>query len=270
MKSLIIIALIILITYSCSTPEESVNNSGNSNNITKTQKNTVIEKSESSQNSLQENANSFSEQIFLSAGNLENALSNNSNVDFNEQTMQMLNLAETENDLKEVFEIAGISNSQEVINILKTNIAIQQSFIEQNPSFYSLTSEKQVELLNNSIELTKNSYVTQMHIPDYALLTTPRCGRIFNANVDQCAEDFAFCAVFAVAGAYAGLVPGLLAAGYCMATKLICDKRAKKNYQECALDKNLAPLTGILTTHCDKYGDFCWQTDSNGKYVGTL
>lgn len=267
----LIAVMTLIIFYSCSTGDESINKSGKTETITASEKTKKIGNTETVLPiSVQENINSFSEQIFVSVESLDIALNKNSYVGFNAQTMQMLGTAEDEYDLKIVFEMAGIANSQEVIDILKNNVAIQQAFIEQNPSFYSLTVEKQAELLNASIGLAKNSYNSHIPIPPTELVGGPNCARAFNRNIDECAEDFGVCAVFAVAGAYAGLAPGLLAAAYCMVTKITCDSRAKRDYKECVLTPlgSVPPPTGELTIHCDKFADSCWTTDSNGKYVG--
>lgn len=78
-----------------------------------------------------------------------------------------------------------------------------------------------------------------MPLPITEFVTLPYCAGAFNNEISECAEDFGVCAVFAVAGAYAGLAPGLLAAAYCMTTKLICDGRAKTKYRECVSPKAL-------------------------------
>lgn len=118
--------------------------------------------------------------------------------------MQMLNSATNENDLKNVFANAGISNSAEVIAILKNIVDTQQAFILENPDFYNLTIEEQTVLLNTSVEI----YISAN--PPGGLVGSNNCARTFNKTINRCAADFGVCAVFAVAGAYGGVVPGLL------------------------------------------------------------
>lgn len=260
------VLLITTLFYSCSSDEESINKAGMSKTSTQTAKAKTIDESEIS---VKENLDSFSQQIFGNVKSLEVALNKNSYVGFNTQAMQKFNAAKNENDLKIVFEMAGIANSQEIINILKNNVAIQQTFISKNASFYTLTGEKQVQLLNTSLELTKISYKSPI-LPPAGLVGAPSCGGTFNKSVDRCAGDFGTCAVFAVAGAYAGLAPGLLAAAYCMVTKISCDNRAKEDYKECIhayIPDGYVPPTGVLTLKCDL--DSCWTVDSNGKYIET-
>jgi len=272
----IICVLLMLFLYSCSSEEEQVNKLGTSKSKTESAKTKTTDNLEEVLPiSVEENLNLFSEQIFTNAESLEVALNKNSYVSFNAQATQMLNSATNENDLKIVFEMAGIANSQEVIDILKNNVAIQQAFIAENPSFYNLTTEQQSQLLNASIGLAKNSYSSHIPIPITELVGPANCGRDFNQNIDDCAEDFGDCAVFAIAGAYAGIVPGLLAAAYCMKTKITCDNRAKRQYKECVyeqVNEGTPPPTGELTIHCTMMAveDSCWTTDSNGKYVGRV
>ncbi|MEO8240009.1 MAG: hypothetical protein ABI576_18025 [Flavobacterium sp.] len=257
--------LIMIIFYSCSTDEDtSINKSGTIG--TKKQ----LEKTKSLDelgviisDHTEENVISFSEEIFLNFGNLDVALHKNTNVNFNAQTMQMLNSATNENDLKNVFTNAGISNTQEIIAILKNIVETQQAFILQNPDFYNLTIEEQTELLNTSVEMYINAN------PPGGLVGNNNCARTFNKTITRCTADFGTCAVFAIAGAYAGLAPGLLAAAYCMVTKYTCDSRAKEDYRECLIEPvspdGPPPVTGEVTLHCVR--DSCWTTDSNGKYI---
>nr|WP_315239096.1 hypothetical protein [uncultured Flavobacterium sp.] len=266
-----LIAFIILIFfYSCSTEDESINKSGKTESITKSEKNKSIVSTEAGLNiSMQENLNLFSEQIFVSVESLEIALNKNTDVDFNDQAMQMLETAGDEYDLKIVFEMAGIANSQEVINILKGIVAKQQAFITQNSSFYSLTPEKQAELLNASIEFAKITYNSNVLFPPFEVVGANPCARSFNNSRGDCIEDFAVCSAGAIYAAAGGLWPGLAVAAGCMAMKLLCDHRVKRDYKECLQSKeDVPPTTGELTVHCDKYADSCWTTDSNGKYVG--
>jgi hypothetical protein len=262
----------LIIFYSCSTGDESINKSGKTETITaseKTKKNgnteTVLPIS------VQENVVSFSEEIFTNFGRLDVALNKNTNVTFNAETMQMLNSATNENDLKNVFENAGISNSVEVINILKNIVDTQQAFILHNPDFYNLTIAEQTELLNTSVEIYINAN------PPGGLVGSNNCARTFNKTIDRCAGDFGSCAVGAVIGAAFGYFPGLLAAAQCMYTKYNCDSRAKEDYKECLIESvspdGPPPPTGELTLHCTDMRaavDSCWTTDSNGKYVGRV
>lgn len=271
-----ICALLMLFLYSCSSEEEQINKLGDSKGEIESAKTKATDNLDVVLPfSVEENLNLFSEQIFISAESLEVALNKNNYVAFNAQAMQMLNAATNENDLKIVFEMAGIANSQEVIDILKNNVAIQQAFIAENPSFYNLTIEQQSQLLNASVGLAKNSYTSHIPVPITELVGPANCGRNFNQDIDDCAEDFGQCAVFAIAGAYAGIVPGLLGAAYCMTTKITCDNRAKREYKECVyekVDEGTPPPTGELTIHCTMMAveDSCWTTDSNGKYVGRV
>ena len=267
--------LIAIVFYSCSSEDESVNQSGMTKAKIKSEKiQTIGEVLTGLPVSEQENLNSYSEQIFVHLQSLEIALNRNSSLDFNPQAMQALNAAKNENDLKIVFEMAGIANSQEVINILKDNVKIQQEFISQNPIFYSLSVEEQVGLLNSGIALAKIGYHSQIPNLFDGLVGNNNCAGDFNRAIGRCNGDFGTCAVFAVAGAYAGLAPGLLAAAYCMVTKLTCDKRAKEDYKICTIEQvypgGPTPPTGVVTLHCDKFADTCWTTDSNGKYIETL
>ncbi|MFH6942451.1 hypothetical protein [Flavobacterium sp. FlaQc-50] len=265
-----ITTLILTILYSCSSGDESITKSGTNQTTTQSSKNKKTDKSlRVLPIHVEQNLNSFSQQIFLSVESMEVALNKNTYVGFNTEAMQMLNAAQTENDLRIVFEKAGIANSQEVINILKKNIAIQQAFIIENPMFFNLTLEEQVQFLNSSITSAEDNYDSKVIIPSYGVVAGPNCGGAFNTSIRRCAGDFGTCAVFAVAGAYAGLAPGLLAAAYCMVTKISCDSRAKEDYKACAFTRSHPdepkPPTGKITTNCDK--DSCWTTDSNGKYI---
>lgn len=121
--------IILVIFYSCSSEDESINKSGKAETITKSEKIKSIGNTEAGMDiSAQENLSSFSGQIFGSVESLEIALNKNSYVGFNSQAMPMLGTAEDEFDLKLVFEMAGIANSQEVINILKNIVAKTTSF----------------------------------------------------------------------------------------------------------------------------------------------
>lgn len=221
---------------------------------------------------IEESATSFSQAILSNNDDLNYALNKNLYVGFNEQTMQMLNSVQNEIELKLVFEQAGIANSQEVMDILYSIVQAQQSFIDENPNFYTLTQQQQIEYLNTGIELAKNNYVNPNPITPTSSYWTSTCASAFNKSIDRCNGDFGTCAVFAVAGAYAGFAPGLLAAAYCMATKLSCDRRSKEDYIEClapsdsgsgGLDYNNNPITETL--HCDR--DSCWATTLNGQYI---
>lgn len=256
--------------YACSNEEISMKGDvhGNKSLKVESEKNSLSGKTDF----IQENLNSFSEQVVGNIGSLETALNKNSYVGFNAQAMQMLSIATEENDLKIIFEMAGIANSQEVIDILKKNVALQQAFILENPNFYNLTLEEQTELLNGSFELAINNYNTNDPLPPSGLVGDPNCARIFNKSIDRCNGDFGTCAVFAVAGAYAGLAPGLLAAAYCMVSKVNCDGRAKEDYKECVSEPvspdGPPPVTGELSIVCSEIVlDSCWLVDSNGKYV---
>lgn len=136
------IFLIITFFYSCASDEENLDASGTNKKSTES----VMDKTTSKSVigvpvEVQQHVESFSQQIYVNVMSLENALNKNSYVAFNAQAMQMLNNAQTENDFKIVFEMAGIANSQEVINILKNNVAVQQSFISRNFDFYMLSEE---------------------------------------------------------------------------------------------------------------------------------
>ncbi|MBF4515702.1 hypothetical protein IRZ71_05085 [Flavobacterium sp. ANB] len=268
-----ITALIMIVFYSCSTEDASVNKPGNTTTKKQSEKTKSLDKlGIIISDNTEENVISFSEEIFTNFGSLDVALNKNSKVNFNANTMQMLNSATNENDLKNVFANAGISNTQEIITILKNIVETQQAFILQNPDFYNLTIEEQTILLNASVEVYINSN------PPGGLVGSNNCARTFNKTINRCASDFGVCAVFAVAGAYGGIVPGLLGAAYCMATKLSCDGRAKEDYRECLVEPvspdGPPPVTGELTIHCtDRWSstvDSCWTTDSNGKYVGRI
>jgi len=270
----LIAVMTLIIFYSCSTGDESINKSGKAETKTKSEKNKTIGNAEIGlDNSVQENLNSYSEQIFVGVESLEIALNKNIDVDFNAQAMQMLETAEDEYDLKIVFEMAGIANSQEVINILKSIVAKQQAFITQNSSFYSLTPEKQAELLNASIEFARITYNSPVLFPPLEQVSGSSCARTFNNSRGDCIEDFAVCAAGAIYAAGGGIWPGLVVAAGCMAMKYFCDKRAKRDYKECVIMPmgTVPPPTGELTIHCTAFAieeDSCWTTDSNGKYVG--
>lgn len=248
-----------LLFYACSSEEESKKEEevvNKSNSRTKRLGADLIE----------ESAISFSEAILVNYGDLDYALNQNLYVGFNQQTMQMLSSAQNENDLKIVFEQAGIANSQEVVNILEAIVQAQQNFIDQNPNFHTLTQEQQMQYLNIGIETAKSTYVsTQPVIPGEGYFTTS-CASTFNTTIGRCGTDYGVCAIFAIAGAYAGGIPGLLGAAYCMVTKVNCDGRAKYDYAECLEATDSASGSNYqLTLHCDK--DSCWTTYANGKYV---
>ncbi|SEO24034.1 hypothetical protein SAMN05444671_0574 [Flavobacterium sp. CF108] len=258
------IAIFILIIYSCSTSEEeSLNKSG----VSKTKTETVENKTENSvivPVGIQENLNALTAQVYANTKNLDAALNKNRFIDFNAQAMQKLNTAKTESELKIAFEMGGIANSQEVINILKNTIANEQIFVSQNVGFYDFTPEQQTILINKSIEAYKNSN------PPGGLVGTNNCARIFNKTIDRCADDYIYCAIGAIVGtAFGGYAAGLPAAATCMVSKLNCDGRAKEDYRECLIEPvspdGPPPPTGELTLHCDR--DSCWTTDSNGKFV---
>jgi hypothetical protein len=149
--------------------------------------------------------------------------------------MQMLETAENEYDLKIAFEMAGISNRQEVIDILKNIVAKQQAFIAQNPDFYSLTPGKQAELLNSSIELARITYNSPVLFPPSELVSGNPCARAFNNWRGDCIEDFGVCAAGAIYAAAGGIWPGLAGAAICMAMKYFCDERAERDYKQCII-----------------------------------
>ncbi|MBP4139780.1 hypothetical protein [Flavobacterium geliluteum] len=110
--------LMAIVLYSCSSEDESINQSGMSKTEIKSEKNKTIGNNIETDVpfSVVENLNIFSEQMFVSSESLEIALNRNSYVGFNAQAMQLLNNATNENELKSAFETGGIANSQEVIN----------------------------------------------------------------------------------------------------------------------------------------------------------
>lgn len=244
--------------YACSGEEELKNESvvQKSTNLTKRNGSDLTEVS----------AIAFSEAILTNYDDLNFALHQNLYVGFNDQTLQMLNSAQTENDVKIVFEQAGIANSQEVIDALNAIVQAQQNFLDQNPNFHNLTQEQQIQYLNTGIEVAKSTFVSSQPVtPNSAYFTTP-CARNFNQSIDRCTQDFAICGVFAVVSAGGGLVPGLVAAAYCMTTKVVCDKRAKYDYADCIESTEGGLGTNYeLTLHCDQ--DSCWATYANGQYV---
>jgi hypothetical protein len=270
--------LIMIIFYSCSTTEdESINKSGNIETKKESAKNEILDKSKVFISAYDtENVNSLSEQIFANVDNIQTALNKNNYVGFNNEAIQLVNAAKNENDLRFAFEKAGIANSQEVINLLKTMITAQQDFISENPSFYSLPVEKRIELLNASIDLTKSTYIWNTPLPNIGqVVPNSKCIRLLNRNWKYCNQDFAGCAVSAVIVAAAGLWPGLAAAAGCMYQKVNCQNRAQVDYTECLTEvvKGMPPPTGVLTIHCTDMRavvDSCWTTDSNGKYVGRV
>lgn len=269
-----------LIFYSCSNEVETINNSGTIGMNDKLEDNNLKNQSKVVRpNFLQENVNTFSQTIFLNYGSLDDALSENLYVVFNEQTMHMLNNAQSENDLKIVFEAAGIANSQDVLNILKNIVTVQQTFIADNPNFYSLTKEQQIEYLNSSIEVTKNNFILSNPpvTPTIPFVTYSGCAHTFNLGVDRCIGDFGNCAAGAILGTlFGGYIPGLIAAGQCMVSKYNCDKRIKRDFKDCQAQEYVRGVPGpesILTLHCTTdlgtVIDSCWTT-YNGKYFGRV
>lgn len=263
------IAVIMIFFYSCSNDDASINKSGNATTKKETDKDRTLDKSDIVISDYNVgNVNAFSEAIFHNFESLDSELKKNTNINFTAETMQMLGSATNEDDLKIIFKKAGILNTLEVIQILKNIVSVQQTFIAQNPDFNNLAVDQQVEVLNASVETYINSHAPI--IPDG--LVGDDCSKTFNKTINRCAGDFGTCAVFAVAGAYAGLAPGLLAAAYCMTSKLSCDSRAKQDFRECKAEQvnpdGPPPVTGEVTVHCDR--DSCWTTDSNGKYIETI
>jgi len=268
-----IIFFIIITFSSCSNDDESLSKSGETKNKSKSEEvNSKDKTQKSTAEFIQENVNSFSQTIFLNNDRLDYALSQNLYVGFNAQSMQMLSAAQNESDLKIVFEGAGIANSQEIIDILKSNVEAQQTFINQSMDFYGLTIDQQVEYLKKGVEISNNNYIIAHGPAITSGYASARCATGFNTTVGRCAEDFGTCAVFAVAGAYAGLAPGLLGAAYCMTTKIVCDRRAIRDFKDCeAKEIILNGATGsteVYTKACDR--DSCWSIDANGKYIGFL
>jgi hypothetical protein len=212
-----ITVLIIMILYSCSTEDESIYKSEMSKTTTEQEKTKIIGNIEAGLPiSVQENLNSFSEQISLNAKSLDIALYKNQNVEFNAQAMQMLNAATNEIDLKSAFEMAGITNSQEVIDILKNNVIIQQEFIDKNPNFYNLTIEERVELLNASLGLAENNYFSQIPLPSSGLQVDSPCSRAWKKNNDKCLRNYGVCSVGSIAAAFIPpFWPALVAAATC-------------------------------------------------------
>lgn len=279
MRTVSMISAVLLATtffYSCSDEDEPLNKSGKIDNKEMVNDNNVKENSVIIKEDLiKQNVNSFSVAIFSNYGSLEDALNKNLSVGFNNpETMQMLNNAKNENDLKIVFQRAGIANSQEVIDILKNIVEVQHDFIVENPNFYNLTKEQQVEYLNSSVETAKNSFmvVNPPVLPTIPYFTTPGCAHNYNTGISRCNTDFGVCGVFAVAGTYAGILPGLLAAAYCMTTKVICDKRVYRDFKDCQAQeiiKNGGPNgEPLLMLQCDR--DSCWANDLSGKYFGRV
>lgn len=275
-----ITVLIMIIFYSCSTTEdESINKSGNAEAKKESGKNETLDKSEVAISDYDTgNVNSFSQQTFTIAESLQVALNKNNYVGFNNEAIQLVNAATNENDLKFAFERAGIANSQEVIDLLKTMVTAQQDFISENPNFYNLPIETRIEVLNASLELTRSTYIWNTPLPNIAqVVPDTKCGWLLTRNWNRCNEDFAGCAVGAVIGAaVGGLFPGLVAAAGCIYTKVNCQNRAQEDYTECLTEiiDGVPPPTGELTLHCTDdilaTVDSCWTTDSNGKYVGRV
>ncbi|MBW4360895.1 hypothetical protein [Flavobacterium taihuense] len=273
-----ITVLIMIIFYSCSTTEvETINKSGNAEAKKESGKNEILDKSKFVISTYDtKNVNSFSQQTFANVESIETALNKNNYVGFNNEAIQLVNAAKNENDLRFAFEKAGIANSQEVIDLLKTMVIAQQDFISKNPSFYSLPIETRIKLLNASIDLTKSTYIWNTPLPNIGqVVPNSKCGRLLNRDWTRCNQDFSGCAVGAVIVAAAGLWPGLAAAAGCMYTKVNCQNRAQEDYTEClvAYTIGVPPLTGELTLHCTDMRaavDSCWTTDSNGKYVGRV
>jgi hypothetical protein len=274
-----ITVLIMIIFYSCSNTEvESINKSGNTQAKKESGKNETLNKSEVVISAYDtENVNSFSQQTFANVESIEVALKKNNYVGFNNEAIQLVNAAKNENDLRFAFKKAGIANSQEVIDLLKTMVTAQQDFISENPSFYSLPIETRIKLLNASIDLTKSTYIWNTPLPNIGqIVPNSKCGGFLNRDWTRCNQDFGGCAVGAVIVAAAGLWPGLAAAAGCMYTKVNCQNRAQEDYTECLtelMNGDVPPLTGELTLHCTDIRaevDSCWTTDSNGKYVGRV
>ncbi len=277
-----ITVLFMIIFYSCSTTEfESLNNKENTEAKKESVQNKTLDKSETAILDYDiENVNSLSQQIFASVETIEVALNKNNSVAFNNEAKQLVNTATNENDLKFAFEKAGIANSQEVIDLLKIMVTAQQDFISNNPSFYNLPIETRIEVLNASIESTQSSYIWNTPLPNILGQAVPndKCGRLLTRNWSRCNRAFGACAVSAIAGAAAGIWPGLIGAAVCMYSKYDCQKNAQEDYTECLLESaDLPPATGELTLHCTvsdplatTAADSCWTTDSNGKYVGRI
>ncbi|PJJ07101.1 hypothetical protein CLU83_0245 [Flavobacterium sp. 1] len=272
-----ITVLIMIIFYSCSNTEvESITKSGNAEAKKESGKNETLNKSEVVISDYDTgNVNSFSQQTFANVESIETALNKNNYVGFNNEAIQLVNVATNENDLRFAFEKAGIANSQEVIDLLKTMVTAQQDFISENPSFYNLPIETRIELLNASIDLTKSTYIWNTPLPNIGqVVPDTKCGRRLIRNWNRCNQDFGGCAVGAIVSTYAGGWPGLVMAAICMYNKVNCQNRAQENYTECLTEviEGVPPPTGELTIHCtlDAVVDSCWTTDSNGKYVGRV
>lgn len=161
-----------------------------------------------------------------------------------------------ENDLKILFQSAGIDNSIEVIGLLKKSVQIQSDFRKANPSFYKLDIQKRTELLEKSFEVVlkridlSNSigYMTQRgatsgfvnYMPFEAAPLIPtdlvgaNCYNIYVKEKKRCERDFFICGGFALASALYTVGWGtVVGAAYCSVTLNICGMDAQEDYSHC-------------------------------------
>lgn len=173
------------------------------------------------------NLKNYVEENHRICSEISSALITNSGIRFKSDFAAHLNSCKTENDVKELIDNQGLKNSQIIFALLKESIANQNKFRQYNPSFYQLSPEKKLEILNNTFEMyVKN----KENIKNQKTLS---CASSYNTSISRCNRDYTGCAVVAVLAAADGIIPGLIAGGYCMWSHSNCLQDASNDYEAC-------------------------------------
>ncbi len=218
--------------------------------------NEVVTNGKLSMTTVIENLDIYSNEYAKNNYKILEALGRNKEREFNAGFLNALLYAKNENDLKILFQSAGIDNSIEVVGLLKKSVQIQSDFRKSNPSFYKLDIQKRTELLEKSFEVVlkridlSNSigYMAQRGVasgfvnympfeadPIFpANLAEANCRNIYMKERKRCERDFFICGGFALASAVYTVGWGtVIGAAYCSVTVNVCGMDAEEDYSHC-------------------------------------
>lgn len=215
-----------------------------------------ISNSSTSMTTVIENLDIYSNEYAKNNYKILEALGRNKKLEFNAGFLNALLHTKNGNDLKILFQNAGIDNSIEVLGLLKKSIQIQSDFRKVNPIFYKLDIQKRTELLEKSFEVVlkridlsnsigymaqrgvTSGFVNYMPFEAAPLIPTDlvgaNCYSIYVKERKRCERDFFVCGGFALASALYTVGWGtVVGAAYCSVTLNICGMDAQEDYSDC-------------------------------------
>lgn len=228
MKKILVIALVGLAFITSCSKEENFSSEKKDSNVT------VVSKSVSGitiSDKLDENLNNYFGSLLSEQKLIIGELSESENV-LDESFIDAIDSVKSEEDLRQLLNENGITNSENIILSFNNIELIKENFINNNKEFY--------ELLESDRNLIFEQYLDENLDSVYGKVDAgsgsggPSCAGQYNTSIRRAQRNFAICGSGAVlAAGFTGGVGGLIGGGVCMATYYFAIQDAREDYANC-------------------------------------